>query len=93
MPQVGQRVLVVEDDPKTSDILRVYLEKGGYQVAAAYDGPTGVSQARDLTPDLVVLDLMLPGLSGTEVCRVLAARRSAGSCARRPRCPSSCSRP
>ena len=71
MPQVGQRVLVVEDDPKTSDILRVYLEKGGYQVAAAYDGPTGVSQARDLTPDLVVLDLMLPGLSGTEVCRIL----------------------
>ena len=71
MPQVGQRVLVVEDDPKTSDILRVYLEKGGYQVAAAYDGPTGVSQARDLIPDLVALDLMLPGLSGTEVCRIL----------------------
>ena len=71
MPQVGQRVLVVEDDPKTSDILRVYLEKGGYQVAAAYDGLAGVSQARELTPDLVVLDLMLPGLSGTEVCRIL----------------------
>lgn len=71
MPQVGQRVLVVEDDPKTSEILRVYLEKGGYQVAAAYDGPAGVSQARELIPDLVVLDLMLPGLSGTEVCRIL----------------------
>ncbi len=67
MPQAGQRVLVVEDDPKTSEILRVYLEKGGYQVAAAYDGPAGVSQAREMTPDLVVLDLMLPGLSGTEV--------------------------
>ena len=71
MPQSGQRVLVVEDDPKTSDILRVYLEKSGYQVAAAFDGPSGVSQARELTPDLVVLDLMLPGFSGTEVCRVL----------------------
>ncbi len=71
MPQMGQRVLVVEDDPKTSDILRVYLEKGGYQVAAAYDGPAGVSQAREFPPDLVVLDLMLPGLSGTEVCRIL----------------------
>ena len=71
MPQMGQRVLVVEDDPKTSEILRVYLEKGGYQVAAAYDGPAGVSQARELIPDLVVLDLMLPGLSGTEVCRIL----------------------
>jgi len=71
MSQVGQRVLVVEDDPKTSEILRVYLEKGGYQVAAAYDGPAGVSQARELIPDLVVLDLMLPGLSGTEVCRIL----------------------
>ena len=71
MPQSGQRVLVVEDDPKTSDILRVYLEKSGYQVTAAFDGPSGVSQARELTPDLVVLDLMLPGLSGTEVCRVL----------------------
>ena len=71
MPQMGQRVLVVEDDPKTSDILRVYLEKGGYQVAAAYDGPAGVSQARELSPDLVVLDLMLPGFSGIEVCRIL----------------------
>jgi len=71
MSQVGQRVLVVEDDPKTSEILRVYLEKGGYQVAAAHDGPAGVSQARELRPDLVVLDLMLPGLSGTEVCRIL----------------------
>ncbi len=71
MPQLGQRVLVVEDDPKTSEILRVYLEKGGYQVAAAYDGLAGVSQARELTPDLVVLDLMLPGLSGKEVCRIL----------------------
>ena len=71
MPQAGQRVLVVEDDPKTSEILRVYLEKGGYQVAAAHDGPAGVSQARELRPDLVVLDLMLPGLSGTEVCRIL----------------------
>ena len=71
MPQAGPRVLVVEDDPRTSDILRVYLEKGGYQVSAAYDGPAGVSQARELTPDLVVLDLMLPGLSGTEVCRIL----------------------
>ena len=71
MPQAGQRVLVVEDDPKTSDILRVYLEKGGYQVSAAYDGLAGVFQARELTPDLVVLDLMLPGLSGTEVCRIL----------------------
>ena len=71
MPQSGQRVLVVEDDPKTSDILRVYLEKSGYQVTAAFDGPSGVSQARELTPDLVVLDLMLPGLSGTEVCRLL----------------------
>ena len=71
MPQTGQRVLVVEDDSKTSDILRIYLEKGGYQVAAAYDGPAGVSKARELAPDLVVLDLMLPGLSGTEVCRIL----------------------
>ncbi len=71
MPQASQRVLVVEDDPKTSDILRVYLEKGGYQVATAYDGPAGVSQAKELSPDLVVLDLMLPGLSGTEVCRIL----------------------
>ena len=71
MPQAGQRVLVVEDDQKTSDILRAYLEKGGYRVATASDGPAGVSQARELTPDLVVLDLMLPGFSGTEVCRIL----------------------
>ncbi len=71
MPQAGQRVLVVEDDQKTSDILRVYLENDGYQVDAAYDGPAGLSQAREQTPDLVVLDLMLTGLSGTKVCRIL----------------------
>lgn len=71
MPQTGQRVLGVEDDSKTSDILRVYLEQGGYRVAAAYDGPAGVSKAKELTPDLVVLDLMLPGLSGTEVRQIL----------------------
>jgi DNA-binding response OmpR family regulator len=68
-----QRLLVVDDDPTVSDVVRRYLERAGYTVALAADGPTALHQfARD-RPDLVVLDLMLPGIDGLEVCRRLRA--------------------
>ena len=66
-----RRVLVIEDDRKTADIVRVYLEKDGYDVLIANDGSDGLAMARDEVPDLVVLDLLMPGLSGVEVCRAL----------------------
>lgn len=66
-------ILVIEDDEAISDLLRRGLFYEGYKVTTAEDGPTGLVTARDMPPDLVVLDLMLPGLDGLEVCRRLRA--------------------
>jgi two-component system response regulator MprA len=66
-------VLVIEDDDAISDLLRRGLTYEGYKVSVAPDGATGLRMARDAPPDLVVLDLMLPGLDGLEVCRRLRA--------------------
>lgn len=68
------RVLVVEDDEGIRETLRYHLEAAGYTVLEARDGATGLRTAQTGRPDLVLLDLMLPGLSGIEVCRAL--RRS-----------------
>ena len=65
------RVLVVDDDPTISDVVRRYLERAGFVVDAASDGPTALVLANERAPDLVVLDLMLPGMSGLDVCRRL----------------------
>jgi DNA-binding response OmpR family regulator len=71
---MGQRVLVVDDDPTVSDVVRRYLERSDYEVTLAVDGPQALAVAAQHRPDLVVLDLMLPGLDGLEVCRRLRAR-------------------
>ena len=68
---MGQRVLVVDDDKKTVELVKLYLERDGYKVDVAYDGNEGLRKARESRPDLIVLDLMLPGLDGLEVCRTL----------------------
>jgi DNA-binding response OmpR family regulator len=68
---MGQSILVVDDDPTVSDVVRRYLERAGYEVRLAADGHGALASfARD-RPDLVVLDLMLPGIDGLEVCRRL----------------------
>ena len=64
-------ILTIEDEQHLRDLLRGYLEREGYTVLAAEDGVTGLELARLHRPDLVVLDLMLPGLDGLEVCRRL----------------------
>jgi len=66
-----EQVLVVDDEPRIVEIVRAYLEREGFGVLTAADGTTGLEMARRERPDLVVLDLMLPGLSGWEVCRTL----------------------
>lgn len=63
------RVLVVDDEPPIIDLVRGYLEREGYAVLAATDGPAAVAAVRADRPDVVILDLMLPGLDGIEVCR------------------------
>jgi DNA-binding response OmpR family regulator len=68
---VGQRVLVVDDDPTVSDVVRRYLERAGFAVALAGDGHAALRAYEADRPDLVVLDLMLPGLDGLEVARRL----------------------
>jgi DNA-binding response OmpR family regulator len=69
-----QRVLVVEDDETVSEVVRRYLEREGYEVETATDGADGLARALERPPDLLVLDLMLPGLDGIEVCRRLRER-------------------
>jgi len=64
-------ILVVEDEKSISDLLRLYLQREGFTVHAEFDGPGGLSAARTKHPAAVVLDVGLPGLDGTEVCRQL----------------------
>jgi DNA-binding response OmpR family regulator len=68
---VPQTVLVVEDDAKITNLLRLYLEREGFGVVAAYDGRAALESAERAHPSLVILDLMLPHLDGVEVCRRL----------------------
>jgi DNA-binding response OmpR family regulator len=68
-----EQVLVVDDDTTVSDVVRRYLERAGYAVRLAADGPSALASVREQRPDLVVLDLMLPGIDGLEVCRRLRA--------------------
>ena len=64
-------VLVVDDEPNLVELVQGYLEREGFAVLTARDGPAALDAARTGRPDLVVLDLMLPGLDGVEVCRRL----------------------
>ncbi len=64
-----QRILVVDDEPEIVRVLRGYLERSGFEVLAAYDGEEALRRARQESPDLVLLDLMLPGVDGLDVAR------------------------
>jgi DNA-binding response OmpR family regulator len=66
-------ILVVDDEPKIVRLARDYLEKNGFRVVTAADGLSALGMARREKPDLIVLDLLLPGMDGREVCRILRA--------------------
>ena len=70
---MARRVLIIEDDHNIADLLRLYLEKENYEVAIALDGLKGMEKFRELHPDLVLLDVMLPGMDGWGVCRAIRA--------------------
>jgi DNA-binding response OmpR family regulator len=74
MSRAPARVLVVEDDPTVAEVVRRYLERDGFDVEAVGDGREALARADERAPDLVVLDIMLPGLDGLEVCRKLRSR-------------------
>jgi DNA-binding response OmpR family regulator len=65
------RILVVDDEPPIVDLVTGYLEREGWLVETAVDGPSAVDAVRRLAPDVVVLDVMLPGFDGVEACRQL----------------------
>ncbi len=67
----GKRVLVVDDDVKTVELVKLYLNRDGYRVFSANNGNDALRLARENHPDLIVLDLMLPGMNGLDVCRTL----------------------
>jgi DNA-binding response OmpR family regulator len=70
---MARRVLLVDDDETIVRLVRMYLERDGYDVTCAEDGESALALARELKPDIIILDLMLPKLSGLDVCRVLRA--------------------
>ena len=73
---MGKTILIVEDEQNIVDILSFNLSREGYDTLEAYDGPTGLQLALESNPDLILLDLMLPGMNGFDVCRKV---REAGS--------------
>lgn len=70
---MGKRILVIEDDPSSARLVGYALEREGYQVEIAVNGVEGLRKAQEEDPDLVILDVMLPGLDGFELCHRLRA--------------------
>lgn len=70
---MSQKVLVVEDDNNIAELLRLYLQKDGFEVSHAADGGKAVEMAKEIQPDLVLLDIMLPVMDGWQVCREVRA--------------------
>ena len=64
-------VLIIEDDARIANWVKVYFERAGFSAEVAHDGESGLALARSLSPNLVILDLMLPRLDGVELCRIL----------------------
>src|SRR5499427_3088924 len=67
----SRKILIIEDESDVSDLLEMGLRKANFKTSAATDGATGLQKAREDRPDFIILDLMLPKMSGLEVCRIL----------------------
>ena len=65
------RILIAEDDSKQAELIRLYLERDGHSVVVASDGRRALESARELEPDLIVLDIMLPGVDGLDIARII----------------------
>lgn len=72
-----EKVLIIEDDDNLQEALRYRLEQDGYAVHSAMDGEEGLDLAREVEPDLIILDIMLPVLDGLEVCRIIRQETTA----------------
>ena len=67
----GRKILIIEDESDVADLLTLNLRKAGFRTSTAPDGASGLQKARDDRPDFIILDLMLPRMSGLEVCKIL----------------------
>src|SRR6266478_2337080 len=67
----GKKILIIEDESDVADLLTLNLRKAGFRTSTAADGASGLQKARDDRPDFIILDLMLPRMSGLEVCKIL----------------------
>lgn len=74
-----KKILIVDDLPENVFMLQDRLEHEGYQIITAYDGQTGIEKARNELPDLILLDVMMPGMTGIEVCKTLVKDKRTGS--------------
>jgi DNA-binding response OmpR family regulator len=70
---MGARILVAEDDPMQAQVIRGYLERDGHRVRVEHDGRRALEYARSRRPDLLILDVMMPGVDGLDLCRILRA--------------------
>ena len=68
-------ILIIEDEPDINELLSISLLENNYTVSKAFDGEKGLNIARELSPDLILLDLMLPGISGLDVCKLLKSEQ------------------
>ena len=73
MSLINNRILVIEDESNIQELIKYNLEKNGYKVILSDNGTAGLNEALANVPDLILLDLMLPGLDGLEVCKRLRA--------------------
>jgi len=71
---MGKKVLVIEDDSNIAELLRLYMEKDGFDVTIADNGATGLAEFEQLKPDLILLDIMLPLVDGWGVCREIRSK-------------------
>lgn len=75
MTTTAATILVVEDEEEVNELIRYNLARAGYRTDAAHDGHAALAAIRARRPDLILLDVMLPGVDGWEICRVLSADR------------------
>jgi DNA-binding response OmpR family regulator len=73
---MGARILIAEDDEKQADLIRIYLEREGHSVMVVHDGRQALDRIRNVDPDLVILDIMMPRMDGLDVMRVVRSERA-----------------
>lgn len=67
----GEKIMIVDDDPDIQELIRIYLKQEEYEALSIYDGRSVIEEAKRFQPDLIILDIMIPGMDGIELCRSL----------------------